>query len=79
MQLQIYINLDKLDADCADDADFFVCVSQIIRVICVIRVYIYFTAYYFFNTFTVSSSVLTINSFGVIPVCFLNHRLKCCG
>lgn len=20
-----------------------------------------------------------LNSFGVIPVCFLNHRLKCCG
>ena len=38
MQLQIYINSGKLDADCADDADFFVCVSQIIRVIRVIRV-----------------------------------------
>ena len=38
MQLQIYINLDKLDADCADNEDFFVCVSQIIRVIRVIRV-----------------------------------------
>ena len=49
MQLQIYINSGKLDADCTDDADFFVCVSQIIRVI------------------------------RVIPVCFLNHRLKCCG
>ena len=59
MQLQIYINLDKLDADDADNADFFACISQKIRVICVIRVYIYLTAYYFFTTFTVSSSVLT--------------------